>query len=77
MSSGTLRSGIIRALRTYIVVVGPALLSLASGTGPVTIDAVKVILWSGVPAAASFLWRVLIDPLPVPTLADKPSPDAA
>ena len=66
-----LKSALIRTLRTYLQVAVPAILAVSTDTGPIHIDAYKAALLSGIPAALAFLWRVLLDPAPVPTLADK------
>lgn len=70
--SPQVKSAVTRALRTYLQVVVPALLTLLTDAGPVQdIEAWKVALWSGVPALVAFLWRLYLDPSSVPSLVDK------
>lgn len=79
--SDTIRSGVIRAIRSFVVafiVIDPVqnLIGAASGSQPLDTSALRAAAVAGLIAAGSFIWRTFIDPLPVPTLADKPSPDA-
>jgi hypothetical protein len=68
-----LKAALIRTLRTYIQVAGPALIALAlanlSGQQPLDFAAWKVALLSGVPAVISFLWNRYLDPSSVPSLS--------
>lgn len=57
----------IRAARTYITVAGPAFLALATNS-VWDVAAWKVALMSGVPAALAFLWRLIVDPSPIPSM---------
>jgi hypothetical protein len=65
-----LKAALVRALRTYLVVAGPALLAVASSANPFDVAAWKVAAVSGIPAVISFLWRYFLDPSPVPSLKD-------
>lgn len=81
MSSATLKSGLIRAVRTFVaaflaIYPAPAILGALSGSQPIDTNALRSAAVAGIAALVSFAWRTLIDPLPVPTLADKPSVDA-
>lgn len=74
------KSGIIRAVRAFVtafIVLEPVsnIIGAASGSQPLDISAVRAAAVAGLIAAGSFVWRTFIDPLPVPTLADKnPAP---
>ncbi len=66
------KSALIRAARTYLQVVVPAILSLLTDAGPVAdVSAWKVALWSGVPAVVAFFWKYYLDASPIPSLEDK------
>ncbi|MBA3841041.1 MAG: hypothetical protein H0X39_00200 [Actinobacteria bacterium] len=74
--SATLKSALIRAARSFItafIIVYPVagLIGVANGTNPVDWSLARSAAVSGGIALGSFIWRQFIDPLPVPTLADK------
>lgn len=76
MSSATLRSGVIRAVRSFVtafIVIEPVsnLTDWASGRALLDVGALRAAGVAGAIAAGSFVWRTFIDPLPVPTLADR------
>lgn len=68
--SDKLKTALIRALRTYIIVAGPALIALASSDNVFDFTAWKVALASGIPAVLSFAWRYFLDPTTIPSLVD-------
>ena len=79
-----LKSALIRGVRTFIaafiaVYPAPAILGALSGSQPLDTSALRAAAVAGVAAIVSLVWRLFIDPLPVPTLADKtpaPTPPA-
>lgn len=76
--SPKLKSALIRAARSFIgafIVVYPVagLIGVLNGTNPVDWSLARSAVVSGGIALAAFVWRQWIDPLPVPTLVDKPS----
>lgn len=81
--SPTLKSAVIRGVRTFVAaflaVYGvPAILGALSGSQPIDTNALRAAAVAGFAAIISLVWRAVIDPLPVPTLADKnPAPDGA
>lgn len=71
------KSGLIRAIRAFVtafIVIEPVsnLIGAASGSQPIDTSALRAAAVAGLVAAGAFVWRTFIDPLPVPTLADKP-----
>lgn len=75
MDQNKIKAALVRALRTYLVVAVPAILAVLNSSGPLDdVSAWKVALYSGVPAALSFLWRTLLDPSPIPSLKDADQP---
>lgn len=81
--SPTVKSGLIRAIRAFVtafIVILPVnnLIGVASGSQPLDTSALRAAAVAGLIAAGAFIWRTFIDPLPVPTLADKnPAPPPA
>jgi membrane associated rhomboid family serine protease len=80
--SPTVKSGLIRAVRAFIaafIVIYPVsnLIGAASGSQPIDTSALRAAAVAGLIAAVAFVWRTFLDPLPVPTLADKnPAPQS-
>lgn len=77
--NATVKSAVIRAIRSFVtafIVVYPVsnLIGAASGSQPVDLHAARAAAVAGLVALGSFVWRAFIDPLPVPTLADKTPP---
>ncbi len=71
-----LKSGVIRGIRTFVVAFlailpAPALLGELAGSQPIDTSAWRAAAVAGFAALLSLIWRVFIDPIPVPTLADK------
>lgn len=71
------KSAIIQAIRYFIVgfiAVYPAsqLIGAASGSQPLDLHALRAAAVAGLIAAGGFIYRFFVDPLPVPTLADRP-----
>jgi xanthine/uracil/vitamin C permease (AzgA family) len=74
--SPTLKSAVIRGIRTFVaaflaVYGAPAILGAASGSQPIDTNALRAAAVAGIAAVISLVWRAFIDPLPIPTLADK------
>ena len=80
--SPTLKSAFIRGIRTFVaafLAIYPAsnIIGAFSGSQPLDTSALRAAAVAGVAALVSLVWRAFIDPLPVPTLADKnPTPNA-
>jgi hypothetical protein len=68
--SDKLKTALIRALRTYLVVAGPLLIGVASSDQISNFAAWKVAAASGIPALLAFLWRYYLDPTAIPSLVD-------
>ena len=78
--SPNIKSALIRGVRTFIaafvaIYPAPAILGSLSGSQPIDTSALRSAAVAGIAAIISLVWRLWIDPLPVPTLADKtPAP---
>ena len=68
--SDKLKAALVRALRTYIVVVGPVLIAIINGSNPFDLAAWKAALLSGIPAVLTFAWRYFLDDTNIPSLVD-------
>lgn len=71
------KSALIQGIRFFIVgfiAVYPAsnLIGAASGSQPLDLHALRAAAVAGLIAAGGFIYRAFVDPLPIPTLADKP-----
>ena len=76
MTSTALKSAVIQGIRAFVagfIVVYPAsnVIGAASGSQPLDVGALRAAAVAGLFALAMFIWRGFIDPIPVPTLADK------
>jgi hypothetical protein len=83
MTQADLKSAVLRGIRTFVaafiaVYPAPAIIGAFSGSQPLDTSALRAAAVAGVAALVSLVWRLFIDPLPVPTLADKnPAPPSA